>query len=86
MHQQLEETSMMWESLAAAALTLELPTIESPPLSNTEDSGLMDRSVIGARRNIMNIATATGSFALDARPTSHGGKFATEWMRGHNCF
>jgi hypothetical protein len=46
MHQQLEETTRMWESLAAAALTLELPAIESPPLSNTEDSGLMDRSVI----------------------------------------
>ena len=46
MHQQLEETARMWESLAASALTLELPVIESPALSATENRGPMDRSEI----------------------------------------
>ena len=43
MHQELEEIARMWESLAASALTLELPVIESPALSATENSGPMIR-------------------------------------------
>ena len=46
MHQQLEETARMWESLAASALKPELPAIESPSLSATEDSEPMDLSEI----------------------------------------
>ena len=46
MHQELEETARMWESLAATASTLELPVIESPALSAAENSGPMDRSEI----------------------------------------
>jgi hypothetical protein len=46
MHQQLEETAKMWESLVASALKPELPAIESPPLSATEDSEPMDLSEI----------------------------------------
>jgi hypothetical protein len=49
MHQELEETARMWESLAASALTLELPVIESPALSATENSGATDLSEIGGR-------------------------------------
>ena len=44
MHQQLKETARMWESLAASALQPELPAIESPPLSATEDSEPRDLS------------------------------------------
>ena len=39
MHQELEEIAMMWESLAASALTLELPVIESPALSPPKTAG-----------------------------------------------
>jgi len=46
MHQQLEQTARMWESLAASVLKPELPAIESPPLSATEDTGSMDLSEI----------------------------------------
>ena len=46
MHKELEEIARLWESLAAFALTLELPVIESPALSASENSGPMDRSEI----------------------------------------
>jgi hypothetical protein len=46
MHRELEETARIWESLARSVLTPELPAIESPPLSATEDSGIEERSEI----------------------------------------
>jgi len=46
MHQQLEETAKMGESLAAAALQPKLPALDSPPLSATEDDELMYLSEI----------------------------------------
>jgi hypothetical protein len=46
MHQELEDIARIWESLAASALTLELPVIESPALSATENSGPVDHSEI----------------------------------------
>jgi len=46
MHQQLEVTARMWESLAASAFKPELPAIESPPLSAAEDSEPVDLSEI----------------------------------------
>jgi hypothetical protein len=46
MHRELEETAKIWESLARLVLRPELPAIESPPLSATEDSGVEEVSEI----------------------------------------
>jgi hypothetical protein len=46
MHRELEATADMWESLARSVLTPELPAIEGPPLSATQDRGVEERSEI----------------------------------------
>jgi hypothetical protein len=69
MHQELEEIARMWESLAASALTLELPVVESPVLSATENSAPMDHSEI--ERTYANRVFRVGTRRTSQAALSH---------------